>query len=85
MEHNSTRAPRWASPEATAKHMGGLSLSTLAHGRISGKLPIPFVKIGGRVLYDLADVDAYRPTPARAVPRGGARSSLSAELQPHRP
>jgi hypothetical protein len=59
MDQNNRMAPRWANPEVTARHMGDISLSTLAHGRISGKLPLPFVRIGGRILYDLNDVDAY--------------------------
>jgi hypothetical protein len=59
MTSNITKAPRWADEKRTAEHMGGVSTSTLAHARISGKLPIPFVKVGNRVLYDLNDVDTY--------------------------
>lgn len=59
MTTDTTKAPRWADEKRTAEHMGGISPSTLSHARVSGKLPLPFVKVGNRVLYDLNDVDAY--------------------------
>jgi len=37
----------------------GLAESTLEQSRVTGKLGLPFVKIGRSVFYDKADVDSW--------------------------
>lgn len=42
-----------------------LSLRTLAAWRSSGRNPLPYLKIGGRVRYRRSDVDAWLGSQAR--------------------
>jgi excisionase family DNA binding protein len=51
-------APSLLTTEQAARRLG-LAKRTLENKRVSGIEPIPFVKIGRRVLYDPADLDAY--------------------------
>jgi excisionase family DNA binding protein len=44
---------------AQAAERLGLAKRTLENKRVSGIEPIPFVKLGRKVLYDPADLDAY--------------------------
>ena len=44
--------------KAAADHVG-LSASTLEKDRVTGKLGIPYLKIGSAVLYDTASLDAW--------------------------
>jgi excisionase family DNA binding protein len=37
----------------------GLAVSTLNKYRVTGKPSIPFIKVGRRVTYDSADLDAF--------------------------
>ena len=45
-------------PEAVADQLG-LTLHTLAVWRCAKRQPLPYVKLGGRVRYRAADVEAF--------------------------
>ncbi len=45
-------------PKRTAQMLGGVSVKTLAKWRCAGGGP-PFIKMGSRVLYAMADVERY--------------------------
>lgn len=49
--------PAFLSPQEAASHLG-LSVSTLAKFRLDGSGP-SFHKLGGRVAYAMADLDAW--------------------------
>ena len=52
-----TYAPRLRTPEAAA--FVGLSPATLEQDRTTGRLKIPFLKIGRAVVYDAAALEAW--------------------------
>ena len=54
---------------AAAEYLGGLARSTLQTWRYKGEGP-EFVKLGERVLYDQADLDAYIDQNKRQSTRG---------------
>ncbi|UYC12859.1 helix-turn-helix domain-containing protein [Xanthomonas sp. CFBP 8445] len=56
MNETSPNAARLKGPDA-ARHLG-ISVSTLEKMRVEGRGP-RYVKIGGRVFYRRADLDAY--------------------------
>ena len=45
-------------PKQTAESLG-VTIGTLAVWRCTGRYPLPFVKIGRRVMYKLSDIDTY--------------------------
>ena len=49
---------RWLPTPAAAAYVG-LSPATLEVSRCTGRHNIPYHKIGGKVLYDVADLDAF--------------------------
>ena len=45
-------------PEQTAQYLG-VSIGTLSVWRSSGRWNLPFVKVGSRVMYNPADIQAF--------------------------
>lgn len=45
-------------PKQAAEFLG-VTIGTLAVWRCTGRYPLPFVKIGRRVMYKLTDIDTY--------------------------
>jgi len=45
--------------ERETAHRLGMRPNTLAHWRISGLQPLPYVKIGRSIRYRIADVEAF--------------------------
>jgi excisionase family DNA binding protein len=54
-----TRANRRYTRTAEAAEYLGLSKSYIEHDRVSGKLNIPFIRLGNVVLYDLDRLDEW--------------------------
>jgi predicted DNA-binding transcriptional regulator AlpA len=54
----STIATKLLTPEVVADQLG-LTLHTLAVWRCAKRMPLPYVKLGGRVRYRAADVEAF--------------------------
>lgn len=51
---------------AQAADFLGLSKATLEKDRVVGRLEIPFLKLGRRVLYDVSDLEAWMARHRRA-------------------
>ena len=54
---HSTPSRRLATPEA-AQYLG-LAKATLDKDRVSGRMGIPYYRLGRRIVYDQADLDAW--------------------------
>lgn len=52
-------------PQLAARYQGAITVRTLANWRSTGGGP-PFTKIGGRVLYSLAAVEAWERSRTKA-------------------
>ncbi|WP_163935917.1 helix-turn-helix domain-containing protein [Paraferrimonas sp. SM1919] len=50
--------PQLISPKEAAKKLN-LEVQTLAAWRTSGRYNLPFIKIGGRIQYDLNDINNF--------------------------
>jgi hypothetical protein len=53
-----SRGGRLMSTPAAARYLDAAE-STLEKARVSGAFDLPFVKLGKRVAYDIADLDAF--------------------------
>ena len=49
---------KFFTPEELASHLN-LSLKTLANWRSDGSVPLPYIKLGKKVLYSVDDIEAF--------------------------
>jgi excisionase family DNA binding protein len=73
MEEKMTPQSDLLTPEEASQRLGNVKAVTLAKWRSTKKYKLPFIKIGGRVCYKAADVDAFiesrRIVPGEPTPR----------------
>jgi hypothetical protein len=46
-------------PPAAGAYLGGIPVATLAVWRSTGRVHLPFVRVGGKVMYRRIDLDAF--------------------------
>ena len=46
-------------PSAAGSYLGGVPKTTLAVWRCTNRVPLPYVRVGGKVMYRRADLDAF--------------------------